>query len=163
MTPADEPTTSPHAACICCGKPVARMHGLVVLLRNGKRGVSFRLTTAGYCAEHREEAIDAALEPLRGRGQIVTVSTPDLVRPSKQLTWRRTTVNRLTTAGQELLESAALVEAPPAYPDEPAPPVDGTAAEQSADSGLTPKWLAPDVDAADARPRRVRQPVDDIR
>jgi hypothetical protein len=147
MTPAHDTSRGPHAACVCCGKTVARLHGLVILLRNGKRGVSFRLTTVGYCAEHREESIDAALEPFRGHGQIVTVSSPDLVRPNKQLTWRRATVARLSAAAQELIESAVLVDAPPAYPDEPVPAVDTTAGPPADDEDdMTPKWLAPDVD-----------------
>ena len=113
-------SAGPHASCVCCGKPVARMHGLVVLLRKGKRGVSFRLTTAGYCAAHRDEAIDAALAPFEGRGQIVAVSAPELVRPSREWVWRRSTVERLTAAAEDLVRPAGADQAR-AYPDEPRP------------------------------------------
>lgn len=97
------------------------MHGLIVLLRQPKQAVSMRLICVGFCADHREDAVDAALETFRGRGQIITVSAPELVRPSRQLHWRRVTTARLAAGAQRLLASADAVNAPLPYPVEPVP------------------------------------------
>jgi hypothetical protein len=110
---------SAAAPCACCGKKVYRMHGLVVLLRVPKQAVSMRVACVGYCADHREEAVDAGLEEMRGRGQIVMVASPELVRPNRQLSWRRSTTARLATAAQLLLSSADAVGEPLPYPVEP--------------------------------------------
>jgi hypothetical protein len=110
---------SAAALCACCGKKVYRMHGLVVLLRIPKQAVSMRVSCVGYCADHHEEAIDAGLEEMRGRGQIVMVGSPELVRPSRQLSWRRSTTARLANAAQLLLSSADAVGEPLPYPVEP--------------------------------------------
>lgn len=111
------------AACAVCGRRVYRMHGLVVLLRHPKTAVSFRLSCVGYCADHRAEAIDIALDEFRGRGQIVVVGAPDLVRPSKALLWRRATTARLAAGAQHLLASSDAVGEPQPYPVEPVAPV----------------------------------------
>src|SRR5436305_10441731 len=100
MAPAQEPANAAAAACACCGRRVSRMHGLVVLLRQPRHAVSMRLMCVGYCSQHREEAVDAALENFRGGGQILTVSAPELVRPSRQLHWRRTTTALLANGAQ---------------------------------------------------------------
>lgn len=83
-----------------------------------------RLICVGFCADHREDAVDAALETFRGRGHIVTVSAPELVRPSRQLHWRRVTTARLAAGAQRLLASSDAVNAPLPYPVEPVPTAD---------------------------------------
>jgi len=113
---------SAASACACCGKKVYRMHGMVVLLRQPKSAVSMRLLCVGYCADHREDAIEAALDDVRGRGQIVMVGSPDVVRPSRQMHWRRSTTARLAAAAQLLLSSAEAVGEPQPYPVEPVAP-----------------------------------------
>lgn len=113
---------SAASACACCGKKVYRMHGTVVLLRQPKSAVSMRLLCVGYCADHREDAIEAALDDVRGRGQIVMVGSPDVVRPNRQMHWRRSTTARLAAAAQLLLSSAEVVGAPQPYPVEPVAP-----------------------------------------
>lgn len=95
------------------------MHGMVVLLRQPKSAVSMRLLCVGYCADHREDAIEAALDDVRGRGQIVMVGSPDVVRPNRQMHWRRSTTARLAAAAQLLLSSAEAVGEPQPYPVEP--------------------------------------------
>lgn len=100
------------------------MHGLVVLIRLPKQAVTMKLACVGYCAEHREEAVDVTLNAFRGRGQIVTVSAPELVRPSRQVHWRRTTTARLAAGAQRLLASSEAVGEPLPYPVEPVPAAD---------------------------------------
>lgn len=95
------------------------MHGMVVLLRQPKSAVTMRLVCVGYCADHKEDAIEAALDDIRGRGQIITVGSPDVVRPSRQMHWRRSTTERLAVAAQLLLSSADAVGEPQPYPVEP--------------------------------------------
>jgi hypothetical protein len=119
---ATEPTQardSAAAPCACCGKKVYRMHGMVILLRQPKSAVTMRLVCVGYCADHKEDAIEAALDDMRGRGQIVMVGSPDVVRPSRQMHWRRSTTARLAAAAQLLLSSADAVGEPQPYPVEP--------------------------------------------
>ncbi|MEA2497573.1 MAG: hypothetical protein QOJ29_5484 [Thermoleophilaceae bacterium] len=95
------------------------MHGMVILLRRPKSAVTMRLVCVGYCADHKEDAIGAALDDARGRGQIVMVGSPDVVRPSRQLLWRRSTTSRLAAAAQLLLSSSDAVGEPQPYPVEP--------------------------------------------